>query len=53
MGHVVDLTDAHEQSSPQPWAMTDAPDEYVARMLLGLAEAGATKLAHLVQNRRA
>ena len=85
MRHLHELTDAHEQNRPQPWAVTDAPDDYVSRMLRGLvgfeiiiddlqgtwkmsqnktpadrssverglAEAGATDLADLVQNRGA
>ena len=85
MRHLHELTDAHEQNRTQPWAVTDAHDDYVARMLRGLvgfeiiiddlqgtwkmsqnktpadrssverglAEAGATDLADLVQNRGA
>lgn len=36
MRHLHELTDAHEQNRTQPWAVTDAPDDYVARMLRGL-----------------
>lgn len=31
--HVTSLTDAHEAAEPAPWAVADAPDEYVERQL--------------------
>lgn len=30
------LTDRHEQDRPEPWAVTDAPERYVAGMLKGI-----------------
>ena len=31
--HVSSLTDAHEAAEPAPWAVADAPDEFVERQL--------------------
>lgn len=31
--HVTSLTDAHEAAEPAPWAVADAPDDYVYGML--------------------
>lgn len=33
LGMVSRLTEAHEKPQPQPWAVTDAPDEYVRTQL--------------------
>jgi len=54
--HVARLVDRHEAGRPQPWALTDAPDDYVrtqARAIVGL-ELRITRLeakAKLSQNR--
>jgi transcriptional regulator len=34
--HVAELTAQEEKLEPRPWALSDAPDEYVARMLRGI-----------------
>ena len=34
--HVTALTDTHERSQPQPWAVSDAPDNYITTMLRGI-----------------
>jgi predicted FMN-binding regulatory protein PaiB len=31
MRHLRNLTYAHEQNRPKPWAVTGAPDDYVAQ----------------------
>ena len=54
--HVATLVDRHEAGRPEPWALTDAPDDYVrtqARAIVGL-ELRITRLeakAKLSQNR--
>lgn len=35
-GHVNALTNLHEASRPQPWTVSDAPDDYVTVMLRGI-----------------
>lgn len=35
-GHVNALTDLHEAGQPQPWAVSDAPDDYITVMLRGI-----------------
>jgi transcriptional regulator len=34
--HVTRLTAAHEAEFPEPWKVTDAPDEYIASMVKGI-----------------
>lgn len=34
--HLQDLTNAHESHRPTPWAVSDAPAEFVARQMRGL-----------------
>jgi transcriptional regulator len=34
--HVGALSDAHEEGRPQPWAVTDAPDSFIASQLKGI-----------------
>jgi transcriptional regulator len=34
--HVADLTDLMESARPEPWALNDAPETYVAQMLNGI-----------------
>ena len=36
MAHLADLTARHEGRRATPWAVTDAPDEFIARQLKGL-----------------
>ncbi len=36
LAHVNDLTDRNEADRPTPWKVSDAPDDYVARMLRGI-----------------
>jgi transcriptional regulator len=33
---VTDLTDKHEARRPAPWAVSDAPDDYIQKMLNGI-----------------
>lgn len=34
--HLSDLTAQHESHRPEPWAVSDAPDDFVARLLKGI-----------------
>lgn len=34
--HLADLTAQHESHRPEPWAVSDAPDDFIARQLKGL-----------------
>ena len=34
--HLRDLTDQNEHARPAPWAVTDAPDDFMARQLRGI-----------------
>jgi transcriptional regulator len=34
--HVAELTAQEENTEPKPWALSDAPDDYVERMLRGI-----------------
>lgn len=36
MVHLAELTARHERHRPSPWAVSDAPEDYVARQLKGL-----------------
>lgn len=36
LAHLKALTDAHEGGRPAPWAVSDAPDAFVARQLRGI-----------------
>lgn len=36
MRHLNDLTAQHESHRPEPWAVSDAPDDFIARQLKGL-----------------
>ena len=35
-GHLESLTDLHEARSPAPWKVTDAPEEFIRKMLNGI-----------------
>lgn len=35
--HLEDLTDQHERHRTEPWAVSDAPEEFMARQVRGLA----------------
>ena len=55
---VADLTDVHEAERPQPWEVTDAPDDYVNGQLRGIVGIEVTVTAveaksKLSQNRSA
>ncbi len=34
--HVTALSKRHESARPEPWAVTDAPDDYIATMIQGI-----------------
>jgi|JI10StandDraft_1071094.scaffolds.fasta_scaffold195488_3 transcriptional regulator len=34
--HVEELTRAHEEGRPEPWRVTDAPPDYVSRLMAGI-----------------
>lgn len=35
-GHLTALTDGHEAGRPEPWALNDAPADYIDRMVRGI-----------------
>jgi transcriptional regulator len=45
-GHLESLTNIHEASSPVPWKVTDAPDDYIASQIRGIVgfEVAITRL---------